>query len=275
MSSRTVRRRARATRLQRRYRHGHLTFRLITDRLPEPATSPAFVLVHGIGMSHRSLARLHDALDKERAVFSIDLPGHGGLPKPRVDGKLDVEVDVREMARGLAGAIASLKIGPVILVGHSMGAQWITAIARQNPELVDRVVFIGPVVDPARRTLGHQACALARDSLGESPRINTIVTTDYLRCGTPWYAAQARHMFEYLIEDEVARLTVPVLIIRGQRDPIAKHEWCRALGDQAATSTLVTVPGHHHVVQHSASEHVAKAILAFSRTRTRLSGAAT
>lgn len=260
--------------MHRRHRYGALTYRIIADASAAPSApnSPTFVLVHGIGMSHRSLARLHNALARTGPTFSIDLPGHAGLPKPRVDGTVDLHADVPRMARGLADAIASLDLGPVVLIGHSMGAQWITAVARQNPELVDRLVLIGPVVDPARRTLPHQAGALVRDSLGESPRINAIVTTDYLRCGTPWYAIQARHMFDYRTEEEVACLTVPILIVRGDRDPIAKLEWCRRLASRALSSTLVSIPRHRHVVQHSAWRDVAAAIRAFADDRPPMVG---
>lgn len=246
------------TRVDHPYRHGPLTFRVLADASREQPPSPTFVLVHGIGMSHRYLSRLHAVLADKGPTFSIDLPGYAGLPKPQTN------VDVRTMARGLAGAIATLGVGPVVLIGHSMGAQWVTAVARESPELVDRVVLIGPVTDSEHRTLTAQAVGLARDSIGESAAANAIVFTDYLRCGMRWYLAQAQHMRDYAIEDEVAGLTVPALIMRGGRDPIARVEWCRKLRDRAPSGSLVEIPGHHHVVQHSAPHAVAAAIESFA-----------
>ncbi|MFW2513008.1 alpha/beta fold hydrolase [Demequina sp. SO4-13] len=239
------------------YRHGALTFRTIRDLPHRSSTSPTFLLVHGIGMSHRYLSRLHGALGAKATTVSLDLPGHGGLPKPGLD------VDVPLMARGIAGAIESLDVGPVVVIGHSMGAQWVAELAHQRPDLVKAVVLIGPVVDSRRRTLPAQMAALARDTFGESARVNGIVATDYFRCGVPWYLAQARHMLRYAIEDTLEQLTAPVLIIRGARDPIAGSEWCRQLGDRAAGSRLVEIPRHHHVVQESAPREVAAAIQSF------------
>ncbi|WP_238581580.1 alpha/beta fold hydrolase [Demequina aestuarii] len=256
-------------RVDQPYRHGPLSFRVLADADPRTdASAPVFVLVHGIGMSHRYLSRLHAALAATGPTFSIDMPGYAGLPKPKAD------VDVPTMARGLAGAIASLDVGPVVLVGHSMGAQWATAVAVQRPELVDRLVLIAPVADAARRSLPAQAVGLARDSLGESPRANAIIVTDYLRCGMPWYLAQTRHLLDYAIEEDVARLTMPTLIIRGVRDPISGAEWCARLHDDAPMGTLAQIPGHRHVVQYSAPHAVESAILSFAIVPEPTSGSA-
>ena len=238
---------------------GPLAFQIFASAGPAESSRPPFVLIHGIGMSHRYLARLHDLLSREAPVFSIDLPGFGGLPKPGQD------VDVAAMAAALGEVVASLQLGPAVLVGQSMGCQWVVELAAQRPDLVAHVVTIGPVVDAEHRTFLAQAVALALDSLGEPPSANALVFTDYLRCGIPWYLTQLRHMLRYRIEDRVAELTKPVLIVRGGRDPIAGQEWCRRLRARARAAQLVMIPGHHHNAQQSAPRAVASAILAHVR----------
>jgi pimeloyl-ACP methyl ester carboxylesterase len=235
-----------------------LAFRVFaTPRTDEQAAgSPAIVLVHGIGVSHRYLSRLHDALATERTVFSIDLPGFGGLPKPGRD------VDVATMADALATVVAALDAGPVVLVGHSMGSQWVVELGVRHPELVTDVVAMGPVADTRHRTVMAQTIALALDTLGEPLDINAVVFTDYLRCGIPWYLTQLRHMLGYPIEERVPALSIPLLLIRGGRDPIAGVEWCRMLRDRSRQATLVHIPGQHHVAQQSAPRAVAAAITA-------------
>ena len=214
------------------------------------------MLVHGIGVSHRYLSRLHDELARSRSVYSIDLPGFGGLPKPGLD------LDVPAMAAGLATVIESLGVGPVVLVGHSMGSQWVVELGAQRPELVAHVVAMGPVADTRHRTVLAQSVALAVDTLGETPEINALVFTDYLRCGPFWYLTQLRHMLGYRLEDRVSSLQSPLLVIRGGRDPIAGLEWCRLLRDRAARGALALIPGQRHVAQQSAPRAVAAAILA-------------
>ena len=217
---------------------------------------PPFVLVHGIGVSHRYLALLHDVLAEHRSVYAIDLPGFGGLPKPPRD------VDVAAMAAALGDVVASLGVGPVVLVGHSMGSQWVIELAAQRPELVTDVVAMGPVADSRHRTVLAQSAALALDTLGEGPAINLVVFTDYVRCGPRWYLTQLRHMLAHRTEDRVAALRCPLLIVRGERDPIAGLEWCRLLRDRAPRAVLVAIPGQFHVAQQSRPRAVASAILA-------------
>ncbi|MCT1476500.1 alpha/beta fold hydrolase [Microbacterium sp. p3-SID336] len=232
-----------------------LTFRVLDTPRPSGDSGPTVVLVHGIGMSHRYLSRLHAVLAEHTRVVSIDLPGFGGLPKPPYD------LSVERMSRALGAVIATLGDDRVVLVGHSMGAQWAVETALQHPELVRAVVPIGPVVDARHRTLTAQARALAVDTLGETPAINAIVFTDYLRCGVRWYLRQARHMIAYPLEERIALLAVPVLVLRGGADPVAGRAWCRRLRDAATVARLVEVPGRHHVVQQSAPRAVADAIL--------------
>ena len=239
---------------ERRVDVGDLVFRVLSSVAPE-SREPAIVLVHGIGVSHRYLSRLHGELAARRTVFSIDLPGFGGLPKPRRD------LDVREMAHALGRVVAGLGVGPVVLLGHSMGSQWVVETSLQRPDLVTTVVAMGPVADDRYRTIVSQTRALAVDTLGEPPSVNVIVFTDYLRCGVPWYLTQLRHMLAYRLEERVPDLAVPLLVIRGGADPIAGLEWCRRLRRSAPTAELVLIPRHHHVAQHSSPKAVASAIL--------------
>jgi pimeloyl-ACP methyl ester carboxylesterase len=233
-----------------------LAFRVLESRRDSTASAPAIVLVHGIGVSHRYLARLHDVLAQEREVFSIDLPGFAGLPKPPSD------IDIPAMAQGLGRVIESLDVGPVVLVGHSMGTQWVVEASLQRPDLSTDVVIMGPVADSAHRSMLAQSAALTVDTLGEPPDVNAIVLTDYLRCGVPWYLTQLRHMLDYRLEERVPELPCALLVVRGSRDPIAGLEWCRRLRDAAPVGRLVQIPGAFHVAQHSAPRAVASAILA-------------
>jgi pimeloyl-ACP methyl ester carboxylesterase len=240
----------------RRVEAGGLTFGVSAD--PEVRAS-AFVLVHGIGMSHRSMRRLAGALPDDARVVVVDMPGHADLPRP------DRSVDVAAMALALAGVLDGLGVQRAVLVGHSMGAQWVVELAAIRPDLAAGVVIIGPVADARRRSAPAQTAALALDTLTEPPNVNAIAGTDYMRCGMVWYLAQTRHMLDYPIESRVAALTVPLLVMRGGRDPIATLRWCRLLRSRAARASVVEIPGHAHVVQHVAPRAVAAAIVAHAQ----------
>ncbi|MCS5720789.1 alpha/beta hydrolase [Herbiconiux sp. CPCC 203407] len=250
------------TTLERSVTVGEMEFRAFSTAPPPTrgdqvgaAAHPVHVLVHGIGASHRYLSRLHAELALHGEVHSIDLPGFGGLPKP------GHSPSVAEMAKALGAALDLLGVPAGVLLGHSMGAQWVVELAVQRPDRATGVVIIGPVADDRHRSLPAQALALGIDILVEPPDVDVVVLLDYLRCGPAWFLRQSRPMLTYPIERRVADLAVPLLVMRGGLDPIAGIAWCRRLRDRAADGRLAVVPGHHHVVQHTAPRAVASAVL--------------
>ncbi len=208
-------------------------------------------------MSHRYLARLQEQLAQTADVYSIDLPGFGGLPKPAGD------LSIPDMSRALSTVLHRLGLRDVTLVGHSMGAQWVTELAACDPGAASTVILIGPVTDGRHATVRAQAAALGVDTLGEPLSGNVLAFADYARCGPRWYLAQVRHMVAYRTDERLATLRSPVLIIRGGDDPIAGMAWARRLRDRARRASLVIIPGHRHLAQFSAPRAVADAIVAF------------
>ena len=221
-----------------------------------PAT---VVLIHGIGVSHRYLARLHRVLARTVDTVSLDLPGFGSTPHP------DRQLTVADHGAFIHDVLDRAGVGRRVLVGHSMGAQFVLEAALQRPDQVPHVVLMGPVVDVRNRTVLRQMLALTKDALlFETPGSNAVVFSDYLRCGPGWYLKQLRVMMNYRTEDHIRRLNTPVMVLRGESDPIATGEWCRILARRAPAGKLVEIPGCGHVVQHTGTAQVADAISAFT-----------
>ena len=222
---------------------------------PGIAEAPVFVLVHGIGMSHRYLNRLHGELAQAGAVHSVDLPGFGRSPKP------DNGVTIEQYADYLGELLPRLNGRPVVLVGHSMGAQFVTETAVRYPALVGHLVLIGGVTDPTRDSALRQGLALARDTLKEPISGTLIVLGDYLRCGPRWYLATLRPMLSYRTDLRLRDVRAPTLVLRGADDPVSRHEWGVHLAAQAPRGTMLELPGRH-LVQFSAATATAGAIRA-------------
>jgi len=143
---------------------------------------PAYILIHGIGVSHRYLRRLHGELAATAPTYSLDLPGFAGTPRP---GR---QLSVEDYGAFIAQALKASGIGPYILVGHSMGVQFAIEAALCAPDHALRLVLMGPVVDSRHRSVGRQGLALFLDSLlRESASSNWLVVSDYFRCGPRWY----------------------------------------------------------------------------------------
>ena len=220
---------------------------------PGPADAPVFVLVHGIGMSHRYLERLHRELAGSGTVHSVDLPGFGRSPKPE-DG-----VTIEQYADYLGELLPTLSDGPVVLVGHSMGAQFVTETAVRHPAMVSHLVLIGDVTDPARASVLRQALDLARDTLKEPATGTFLVLGDYLRCGPRWYLATLRPMLAYRTDLRLREVSAPTLVVRGQDDPVSRHEWGVHLAAAAPLGRLLELPGRH-LVQFSGAAATAAGI---------------
>ena len=69
-------------------------------------------------------------------MISLDLLGHGGSDKPSSG------YEMSDQANAVAEALAELEVSDATLVGHSLGASVMTAVAEQSPDLVARVVDI-------------------------------------------------------------------------------------------------------------------------------------
>lgn len=222
--------------------------------------SPTVVLVHGIGMSHRSFARSQRALATTHRTVSVDLPGFGWLPA--AGRRLSIE----ELGDLVVRAVRSRGHDDLVLVGQSMGSQVVVESARQHPSVVRSVVMVGPVIAAGRRTLRQQAFDLARDGLVERVRMNAVLVTDYLR-SMRQYLHELRPMLRYGTEDTVAQLAQPVLVVRGDRDPIARREWSERVAAAAPDGTFVELAGPHHV-QERQPEAFARLVDAFDRAHT-------
>ncbi|PCN48592.1 alpha/beta hydrolase [Curtobacterium sp. 'Ferrero'] len=207
------------------------------------ALVPTVVLVHGIGMSHRSFARAQAVLARTHRTVAVDLPGFGGLPAA---GR---RLDPAELADVVVRAVRSRGAGELVVVGQSMGTQVAVEAALRHPDAVSSVVLVGPVVDDRRRTLFHQAVDLGRDCLVETPRMNAVVLTDYFR-SVRQYVRELRPMLRHPLLDRVAALDVPVLVVRGDRDPIARRDWAARVAARARRGAIVELPGAHHVQEH-------------------------
>lgn len=217
-----------------------------------------FVLVHGIGVDRSYFAPLAAVLAEHGRVHVLELPGFGRAPKPRE------VLSVEDHAALVVAMLRSLG-RPVVLVGQSMGCQIVLEAALRAPELVERVVAIGAVTDPAEATAPMQALRLVQDVLGETPATNRRVFSAYLRCGPRRYLATLPTMLRYDTEASAAAVRVPTMLVRGSRDPICRRPWARRLAARVADGRLVEIPGAHHNAMTSHPRAVASAILSADR----------
>jgi pimeloyl-ACP methyl ester carboxylesterase len=97
------------------------------------------VLIHGLGMSSAYFDRFAQALHARGAhPIAPDLPGFG----ESIDGP---SVGPEEHARILAQWADALSIRDATWIGHSFGCNAIVHLARLRPDIVTRVICLGPL----------------------------------------------------------------------------------------------------------------------------------
>ncbi len=95
------------------------------------------VFVHGFPLSSAAWQKQIDAFQSTHRVVALDLRGFGGSEaRPGAVAMAQYASDLREL-------ITQLGLGPVVLVGHSMGGYIALAFAREFPALLRGLVLVG------------------------------------------------------------------------------------------------------------------------------------
>ena len=215
-----------------------------------------FVLVHGVGTTTRYFRPLIRALQGRAAAAAVDLPGIGGSTSYHLPR------DVGEQADVVAGWLRATGWHPAALVGNSMGAQTVVEVALRYPELTQRLVLIGPTMDPHVGGPLHQVGRLIIDATVERPGLMWLTLTDTVRTRRRAVYRYFRAALAHPMADRIAEVPVPILLVRGARDPIATRRWVQELWQIAQDADVVEVPGAGHACHHARPQAVADLLIA-------------
>ena len=212
---------------------------VIAEQRGSSASARTIVLIHGIGMGRRVFADLAGRLEDDALVIALDLPGYGDAPEPPRTPTMERLGDL------VAAYLRHVGRGPVVLIGHSMGTQVVTEVAVRHPGAVARLVLVAPTVDRHHRRALTQLLRLARDLWGESGKVLLVGVREYLRAG-PNLRRKMRAMLVHRPEAVYPRITVPTLVIRGEKDLVVPQEWADEVVAAVPDATSFVVAGHHH-----------------------------
>src|SRR4051812_744788 len=108
-----------------------------SDSDTRPGSRPV-VLLHGLAADHRGLLPLADCLPGIDAV-ALDLPGCGGS-EPLADRHT-----VARYADAVEAVCECIGLGPVTVIGHSLGGRISLALAARHPARIRAQVLFNPV----------------------------------------------------------------------------------------------------------------------------------
>jgi pyruvate dehydrogenase E2 component (dihydrolipoamide acetyltransferase) len=193
------------------------------------------LLVHGFGADLNTWMFTQPALAAGRRAVTLDLPGHGGSTKEVGAG------DVESLTDAVEGALGTLGVEQVHLVGHSMGGAIAASLALRRPGLVASLTLIaaaglGPEINAsfidgfarmARRReavevislLVHDPALVSRTMVEDVVRYKRLdgVSAALAKIAEAWFAAGQQSLD---LTGRIAELAMPVQVIWGREDRI-------------------------------------------------------
>ncbi|MFB7592831.1 alpha/beta fold hydrolase [Streptomyces sp. NPDC056169] len=240
---------------------------------------PVVVLVHGAGLDGRMWEPQVGALADEFTVVAWDEPGSGR------SGGLPAGFGLADFAGALAAVIEDVGLGPAHVAGLSWGGTVVLELYRWRPELVRSLLMVDtyagwkgslPPEEVAARVAGaRRMLAEPREDIdptlpglyadGPPERFAALLDAMNRDVRPETMAAQLSLMAEADETDLLPRITVPTLLLWGERDARSPLDVAHAFRDAIPHAELVVIPGVGHMSNVEAPEAFTTAVRSFCR----------
>jgi pimeloyl-ACP methyl ester carboxylesterase len=121
-----------------------------------PGVGSPTVFVHGLGGEAPDWTEVVERLG-DLDCYAVDLPGFGASPPPRIGWrdrrrgrKAHHRLGIADQSLVVAAAIEQLGVGPVRLVGNSLGGAIAVQLAATRPDLVSSLALLCPALPDFR-----------------------------------------------------------------------------------------------------------------------------
>lgn len=242
--------------------------------VPHSAAAPV-VMIHGFGGDLLNWQMNQPDIATDRAVYAIDLPGHGGATKA-----IDGDGGIAWLAQAVRGAMAALEIERAHLVGHSLGGAVALQMALDEPARIASVTLVCPAglgreinagyIESFIRADRRKEMKAAVEALFADPSfVSRDMVEDLLKfkrldgvpaalrriAGTAFADGQQRTV----LADALGGLTVPVQVVWGAEDRIIPAAHAAAIAEPERH----VLPGAGHMVHMERPAEVNRLIATF------------
>jgi pimeloyl-ACP methyl ester carboxylesterase len=216
---------------------------------------PPVVLVHGAGGDHLYWPPALRRLSGYR-VFAPDLPGHGRSPGP---GQQTIAV----YAQRLLEFLTAVGLHSAVFVGHSMGGAITLHLALEHGEHVVGAVLVAcgarlnvppALIAATSRTATFPQGLAALSSMAFSPSASPrLVELGMRRLKHTRQAVlhgdlQACGAYEVANPQRLRALSVPLLVLSGEDDPLAPPAGANYLGTYVPHAQVAIFPSTGHML---------------------------
>lgn len=229
--------------------------RVSTDNFS--AGRPPIVLVHGLSQSSSYLMPTAARLAEKYCIYVPDLPGFGRSKKTK---KI---FTIEEMAEVLEAWIEALGLGEIVLLGNSLGSEFIIEHTLQYPGRAREIILTGLTPDPKRRSFFQYMLRLFAAGMLEPPSFLPVTIKDYLAAGVRRTLQTARCTLDDPIKQKLPRVNIPALVVRGSMDPIVSQEWAEESARLLPSGRLEVIQGGGHAVNWSYAEELCRKVEGF------------
>ncbi len=238
----------------------HVPYTLKVRYIQRPRKPRATLLfMHGLGNTADAWSSVIDNLSGDVRIVTIDMLGFGQSPSPRW-----AMYDATTQARSVRATLLKLRImGPVIVVGHSLGALVGIEMATRYPRLVDRMILCSPplYIDkkgrlPHSDSLLRQLYASAEQHPDRFLRlaafamrynlVNKSFNVSHENIATYMSTLRSMIINQTSLEDAY-KLDIPTIMLRGTLDPFVVGKNLNALQKKNPHVTVKSVIAGHEV----------------------------
>lgn len=213
-----------------------------------PPDGDPLVLLHGFTVTGDYWSRQIPSFGERYRLIVPDLRGHGRTDNP---GGLSA-MHHRQFARDIIALCRSLHIEHAIFCGESTGAMLLLTLALEAPTLPRALVLAGGAYYYGEELRAWWRTQTPETILSESDplhRRHTAMGPDHWRLVAEAFIALGVHAHsdDFPEQEELSAITVPTLIVHGDRDPMFPIDVPTGLYRLLPNAELCILPntGHH------------------------------
>jgi pimeloyl-ACP methyl ester carboxylesterase len=244
-------------------------------------TGRPVLLVHGTTSDHSTFDELVPHLENKRRVYRYDRRGRGLSGDGPSGQPYRLELEFADLA-AVVGHVVTAEGAPVDVISHSFGA-YVAMGAAAGQSHVRSLVAYSPgfgaeyppgALDRIETAIGESDPDTAlrlvfRDVIGMPPEDIQVLADSgvwRVRVAAAWSVVrecQADEAFPRVSRALLTRISLPVLVLSGERNVPAKRELAAGLAKMIPGAELDSLSGEGHAAHHTAPAALASRCLRF------------